>query len=446
MDYSIIYTVAYSVLMSLSACAVLVISGMKRHYSAIKSFLMLCIPKTVFCLIRFYFENFESNYFLLVILLLSMMIFDVMLLFTVFDCPMIQKVLYIGMMDMAFMPVLLVKQAIEARFLTAQNTLEFESFIQLIVPLICYAVMFACMVVAVYFLGKIINKINFEKPIFDIFGMLALFGYLIIELIAAVMFWQNLVGRENQFIQYFNCALIYCCTMLIMYFISNYFTKKRLEREIEVLNTEKEREFRYYNLMRTHNEEIRKIKHDLNGHFGVLSTLVKDGKYDKMAEYITSLSDNYNQIKRVVYTSNLMADAVITSAVQKCEQKAIRFDCEGILPDDCFIDDVSLTCIFSNILDNAVEACEKAEGDKYIKLSVFNKSDCLVITCKNSKSENIKPKENLFKTTKTENGHGFGIKIIKEIVAGYDGVVTFEDNGAEFEISLLIPLNVDVKK
>ena len=134
-----------------------------------------------------------------------------------------------------------------------------------------------------------------------------------------------------------------------------------------------------------------------------------------------------------------MADSVITTAVQKCEQKSIIFECDGILPDKCFIDDISLTCIFSNILDNAIEACEKASGDKYIKLSIFNKSNCIVINCINSKSQNIKSQENLFKTTKIENGHGFGIKIIKEIVTSYDGVVSLDDKGTEFEIGLLIP-------
>lgn len=446
MDYSVVYTVVYSILMSISACAGLVCTGIKKHYSTVKCFLMLCIPKTIFSLIRYYFENFESNLILLIILILSMMIFDVIMLFIVFDCPMIQKVLYIAMMDIFFMPVLLVKQAFESKHLTDRNTLEFESFFQMLIPLICYAVLFAFMVVMVHFLGKLINKINFTKPIFDIFGVLALFGYLAVELIAAVMFWENLVGRSNQFIQYFNCALIYCVSLLIMYIVSTYITKRRLMRKIDVLNTEKERQFKYYNLVKTHNEEIRKIKHDLNGHFGVLSALVKDSQYDKLAEYITRLSNNYTQIKRVVYTSNLMADAVITSAAYKCEQNAIRFDCEGTLPDDCVIDDVSLTCIFSNILDNAVEACEKTNTDKYIKLSVFNKSDCIVITCKNSKSENIKPKETLFKTTKKESGHGFGIRIIKEIVTEHDGVVSFDDSGTEFEISLLIPLNADVKE
>ena len=51
----------------------------------------------------------------------------------------------------------------------------------------------------------------------------------------------------------------------------------------------------------------------------------------------------------------------------------------------------------------------------------------------------------VYTVTKTENGHGFGIRIIKEIVATYDGVVTFEDKGDEFEISLLIPQKVTVK-
>lgn len=445
MDYLLIYTLTFSVLMSISACAALVCTGLKLNFSALKCFIMLCIPKTIFSIIRYYFENYESNFILLIILILSMMIFDVIMLFVIFDSPMIQKALYIGMMDIVFMPVLLVKQAFEENHLTDEKTLVFDNFFELLIPLISYAFLFTGMVILVHFLGKLINKINFRRPIFDIFGILALFGYLSVELISVVMYWENIVGRENQFIQYFNCALIYCVSMLIMYLISTYFTKRRLIREIEVLNKEKEQDFKYYNLMKTHNEEIRKIRHDLNGHFDVLNTLIKEKQYDKIDEYISSLSDNYGRIKRVVYTSNLLADAVITSAVQKCERNSIDFECEGFIADNCFIDDVSLTCIFSNILDNAIEACIKSEGNKHIKLSVYNKSECIVINCINTKDKSAKPKENFFRSTKTENGHGFGIRIIKEIVATYDGVVTFEDKGDEFEISLLIPQKVTVK-
>lgn len=431
--------------MSISACAGLVCTGLKKHYSNFNSFLMLCIPKTIFSLIRYYFENFESNYFLLIILLLSMMIFDVLMLFVVFDCPQIQKILYIAMMDIIFMPVLLVKQALESKYLTEQNTLEFKNFSQLLTTLICYSVLFAVMIILVHLLGKIINKTNFTKPIFDIFSILALFGYLSTELIAAVMYWQNLVGRTNQFIQYFNCALIYCVTLLIMYLISTYITKKRLMREVNILNSEKDRQYEYYNLMKKHNQEIRKIRHDLNGHFSVLDSLVKDKQYDRLEEYISNLSDKYKQIKNIVYTSNLTADAVISSIAEKCERNNIKFIFKGTLPDKCFIDDISLTCIFLNILNNAFEACEKVTDEKFIKLIVLYKKECIVIECQNSKIPTPK-KHDLFATSKQSSEHGFGIKIIKDVVSNYNGIVNFVDNINEFEVSLLIPAQENEKR
>lgn len=428
----------FSVLMSVSACAALVNAEIKTNYTRLKSFLMICIPKTIFSLIRYYFENFESNYFLLIILLLSMMIFDTMILFVVFDCKMIQKVMAIAMLDIIFIPVLLVKQTIESKFTTPQNTIEFNNIIQPVLALLIYTVLFTIIVLFAHVICKIIKKINFDKPIFDIFGVLALFAYLSIELISCVMFWQNLVGRTNQFIQYFNCALIYCCSLSLMYLISSHFTKKRLRREIEILNAAKEQEYKYYDLMKNHNEEIRKIKHDLNSHFDVMLSLINSKQYDKLNDYITGLSDNYNQIRKVVYTSNMMVDAVISSAIEKCNKNNIIFSFEGMLPDPCFVDDISVTCIFSNILNNAIESCEKMNENKYIKLSVFYKKECIVVECKNSKLTTPKNRD-ILKSSKQSAEHGFGIKIIKDIVAEYNGVACFTDNKNEFEVSILIP-------
>lgn len=428
----------FSVLMSVSACAALVNAEIKTNYTRLKSFLMICIPKTIFSLIRYYFENFESNYFLLIILLLSMMIFDTMILFVVFDCKMIQKVMAIAMLDIIFIPVLLVKQTIESKFTTPQNTIEFNNIIQPVLALLIYTVLFTIIVLFAHVICKIIKKINFDKPIFDIFGVLALFAYLSIELISCVMFWQNLVGRTNQFIQYFNCALIYCCSLSLMYLVSSHFTKKRLRHEIEILNAAKEQEYKYYDLMKNHNEEIRKIKHDLNSHFDVMLSLINSKQYDKLNDYITGLSDNYNQIRKVVYTSNMMVDAVISSAIEKCNKNNIIFNFEGMLPDPCFVDDISVTCIFSNILNNAIESCEKMNKNKYIKLSVFYKKECIVVECKNSKLTTPKNRD-ILKSSKQSSEHGFGIKIIKDIVAEYNGVACFTDNKNEFEVSILIP-------
>lgn len=446
-DYSLIYVIFYSFMMSLSCGLALTFSGMKLRYKPYTCFFMLFIPKAVYNFCRFYIESYGKNVTAIIILTIFCVFFDFVLIVAAFDCSFQEKVVTIAEMDMIFIPVLIIKQTFEQRYQTNENgPLIFDNFRQLLLLMAAYIVAFAVVLFILYIVSMLTRKINFNTKAFDIFGKIALAAYLIIEISSVAGYFEGIMVRKNNILLYFVVSLIWAAVFIPLYMINSYISKKRLLREIEVLNAEKEREYKYYNLMKDHNDEIRRIRHDLNGHFSVLNSLVKNGEYERLEDYVSRLSDDYFKVKRVTYTSNLMADAVISSAVQKCAEKNIKFDFTGTLPDNCFVDDVSLTCIFSNILNNAVEACERVtDSSAFISLEVYNKSGCVVISCKNSKRLSEAPEGSHFSTLKKDSGHGFGVKIIKDVVASYDGVISFEDSGEVFEVSLLLPQKAPVR-
>lgn len=446
-DYSLAYVAFYSFMMSISSGIALTYSGMKLRYKPWVCFLMLFIPKAFYNFCRFYMESYGISLIPIIVLTFFCIFFDFALIVAVFDCSFQEKVLTIIEMDLIFIPVLIVKQKFETKFQREANgPLYFENGKQFFVLVAAYVAAFAVVLVVLYFVSHLLRKINYDTKLFNIFGKIALGAYLFIEVASIGSYVTGIMVRTFNIIAYLLVALLWGAVFAVLYMINSYFTKKKLLREIEVLNSEKEREHKYYNLIKNHNDEIRRIRHDLNGHFAAINSLVKNGEYDRLEDYVSGLSESFFEIKRVTYSSNLMADAVISSIAQKCKDDGINFEFAGTLPDDCGVDDISLTCIFSNILNNAFEACQRIDkSDAFIRLNVHCRNDCIVIDCKNSKSIDEKPEKGQFLTLKEESGHGYGMKIIKDIVASYDGAVTFEDGGDTFDISLLLSQNSPVQ-
>jgi sensor histidine kinase regulating citrate/malate metabolism len=101
-------------------------------------------------------------------------------------------------------------------------------------------------------------------------------------------------------------------------------------------------------------------------------------------------------------------------------------------------------CIFSNLLDNAIEGCQRnRESDNYIKIKTTRIGNYLGIKIINSKAteENILTEENIYRTTKMDKkNHGYGLRIIEEIISQYDGYKELQDNMSEFSAMVMLKL------
>lgn len=93
-----------------------------------------------------------------------------------------------------------------------------------------------------------------------------------------------------------------------------------------------------------------------------------------------------------------------------------------------------MVSLLSNLIDNSIESCEKVNSDSksiYFTIKANN------ITLINDKIKDEKPIYNIFFTSKTEkNLHGYGMKIIRDIVKKYNGDIQVEDYGDIFQLSI----------
>lgn len=97
--------------------------------------------------------------------------------------------------------------------------------------------------------------------------------------------------------------------------------------------------------------------------------------------------------------------------------------------------------ILGNLLENAVEAAQKADGKRYIKIKMkYDKNNLLLFVVNNYKGKLIKARDNRLKSTKTDAGnHGVGLSSVYRAAAKYHGAVVIEDSVPEqFKIRVVL--------
>ncbi|WP_330368755.1 GHKL domain-containing protein [Alkaliphilus metalliredigens] len=114
------------------------------------------------------------------------------------------------------------------------------------------------------------------------------------------------------------------------------------------------------------------------------------------------------------------------------------------VPNTLSIDDVDLSIILGNSLDNAIEACTASNSTNLaIDLKMYVNEVYLIIKILNAKpttytlsNESI---DESFTTKKDKENHGLGLKNIQTTIAQYDGLINLKDQGDTVEIQIAIP-------
>ena len=105
------------------------------------------------------------------------------------------------------------------------------------------------------------------------------------------------------------------------------------------------------------------------------------------------------------------------------------------------LEDEDLVVILANLLNNAIEACEKCEDKRRIKFKFMLEDGLVILSIKNTYNHPLIYDNDEIKTSKevTPDEHGVGIKNIIRIVEKYSGSYIIQHDEDEFYFSIMLP-------
>ncbi|MCP1103226.1 hypothetical protein M2454_002561 [Aequitasia blattaphilus] len=231
------------------------------------------------------------------------------------------------------------------------------------------------------------------------------------------------------------------CGLAILY--AYHFQNQELQRifDVNTLQNIVDAQYRNYQMAQESIDIINQKYHDLKHQIGILKMEAKNGK---SIQYLEQMEKEIKSYEAQNKTGNHVVDTVLTSKSLYCQTRGITLTCvaEGSVLN--FMDDMDVSALFGNLLDNAIESVEKEQDreKRLIHLSVLQQKDFLRIRAENYCKEEIRFKNGIPVTTKSDRTtHGFGMKSMQSTVQKYGGSLQATWKDSWFEVRILIPIS-----
>ncbi|MDE6731775.1 MAG: GHKL domain-containing protein [Oscillospiraceae bacterium] len=214
------------------------------------------------------------------------------------------------------------------------------------------------------------------------------------------------------------------------------------QRESERLRlAAQQEEFRaqYAQNVKKQYEEISRVRHDMKQTHSVVMSLLMEAKADEAIEYMQRAARKISEFDVIIDVGNDFVNAILNAKLSEAKRVGIMVLCSAD-KNAAGIDEVDLCNLLGNLLDNAIEACEKCGGkQRIIEIKLRARDDKYILEVENTAPENALESNKLLATTKDDaSRHGYGVKSIKSIAEKYNGIVDFSQDGERFRSTVVL--------
>lgn len=218
------------------------------------------------------------------------------------------------------------------------------------------------------------------------------------------------------------CLACYFTILAMVYVFRKWKQEQRADGERRVFLAQMKDVQRHMEEVERLYSDLRGLRHDMGNHLMTLEELYARGAYEAAGRYAEDMRAKLQAISADIRSGHPVTDALLSVRRREMEEKGISFDCDFHYPQKGELNAFDLSIILNNALANAVEASE-GEPRREITLTSRLVKSMYIIEVANafSGSLHIDVPDGLPLTTKTEEGHGFGLSGIRHVARSYYG-------------------------
>ena len=241
-------------------------------------------------------------------------------------------------------------------------------------------------------------------------------------------------------------TMILCMCVIFSIVVTNYIVflivhkytgmaEKRLEEEMiyqEIAYIDE-----YYQDVEKYQEQIQDIKHDMKNQLAALYDAVERGERELVRDTLSEMLGDIQLAEDIIYSANPIINSLLKVKVAKAREKGIEVTVKAFVPKKMSIESGDMGVLYGNLIDNAIEACAKVQGNnRFVNVETKYQDGKLLIVIRNSKNPERNPD---LKTTKGDKRrHGRGLRSVRRVAEQYGGNLLLEDEGDTFKASLLL--------
>lgn len=198
-------------------------------------------------------------------------------------------------------------------------------------------------------------------------------------------------------------------------------------------------------LLKNQVEEVQHIymtmrgwRHDYHSHLQSLKVKLNQGQIEEAAKYLNELEEDLDDIYQLVESGNVNVDAILNSKLSLAIEQEIDVNVKVAIPEKMPLSDIDCCVLLGNLIDNAIEACEKVEENKFIRLYIGIYKKQLYMSIINATNEVVRKYDEEYISKKRGN-HGHGLKRINKVVEKYNGYINRKNEPGVFVCEIMLP-------
>ncbi len=185
-------------------------------------------------------------------------------------------------------------------------------------------------------------------------------------------------------------------------------------------------------------EETRQARHDMRHHFNALAGYAEREEWEELKNHLERAQSKIPRLD-MRFSENRAADGVLGYYCALAKRENIPFFAKIDLPKELPIDDMDLSLVLANLLENALEASLRTDGEKrrIHAEARLHSAHVLLLTVENAFAGEIKEKDGVFQSSKRK-GNGTGIQSVRRIAEKNGGACDFTYAGGVFRANVML--------
>ncbi len=237
--------------------------------------------------------------------------------------------------------------------------------------------------------------------------------------------------------------VVFVCNILVLLISNIVFKAAQVEFDKQLIEISLNQRNVQIDELKSVMELVRRNQHDFKNHLQAINAMVSSDKVAEVKNYLAHLGESQTEIDQSLKSSMTAIELIIQQKIKIAEKKGISVIKEIVIPNNFEDLDYGMAIIIGNSMDNAIEANETVDGEKYIEIKVFVKNGYLNYYIENASSGDYNTFGDKLMTKKLDASlHGFGLVTIEEVVKKHHGIIEIQPMKEKFilKCSLLIEI------
>ena len=262
-------------------------------------------------------------------------------------------------------------------------------------------------------------------------------GNILLAVVVTVWIWNGDSGNKGEI---FAIAAGYAGMNVLILYFSGHIMKKESEIQKAYLMQEKlQNQLELYQNMQENDMRRRRYLHDYKNQLGCIQGMLEAGRMQEALVYIKELNGSIRKGEDHVDTKHLVVNTVLNQKYLYAQERGITMVMAVNDLSSLSMSREDIVTLLVNLLDNAIEACEKLDENKIIRFKMILEEGGLTVSVRNPVREPVVVKGKVIATTKGEKDrHGLGFLNIQSVIEKNQGTSVMECRDGWFCFSAMI--------